>query len=421
MKISPITVKTITLNKTNYQTKANKQNNSSTGDTFVSFKGKQYPSGYYTDQQIAYAKKFLGKKDWETKYFICRNSEISRPKTEAIEELAHDDSWKTGLFALGFILTLPISAPAVCGIGYTEEKKVKKQIEDEISKLRPLMVDLNNEKIRELQEKEKQAKIKQKQLEAELKKKEAERNERLRKEQLNAKIKDKLTVNFLNPIKYNSEQTPTAIMIEGTEQSRRKEIFNWLKDEVEARTVSFTLPQDEDDALYRLNTELQYAQENYEKNGKRTVLFIEDFSHVLKSSEVTNETIADMKAFLFSLSEDKEPLTIVFETPNSSNIDSAFLKNKRRIPLKINIDDLTLGQKKDWKLHLDQFIADMSQQRLEIHKCWYTERVEEALKEENYREVVRLKETLAMICEMQGKERDAYLLRCDIENYLKKI
>jgi len=152
-----------------------------------------------------------------------------------------------------------------------------------------------------------------------------------------------------------------------------------------------------------------------------TALFIEDLSHVLKSSEVTNETIAEMKAFLFSLSEDKEPLTIVFKTPNSLNIDSAFLKNKRRIPLKINIDDLTLGQKKDWKLHLDSFIANMSQQQLEIHKCWYTERAEEALKKGDYREVIRLKETLAMICEMQGKERDAYLLRCDIGNYLKKI
>ena len=55
------------------------------------------------------------------------------------------------------------------------------------------------------------------------------------------------------------------------------------------------------------------------------------------------------------------------------------------------------------------------------YKCWYTKHAEEAIKRADYREVVRLKETLAMICEMQGKERDAYLLRCDMENYLKNI
>ena len=65
MKISPITVKAIALNKTNHLTKTNNQNNNLTSDVFVSFKGKQYPSGYYTDEQIAYAKKYLGKENWE--------------------------------------------------------------------------------------------------------------------------------------------------------------------------------------------------------------------------------------------------------------------------------------------------------------------------------------------------------------------
>lgn len=346
------------------------------------------PSEYYSPEIMNYAKDYLGKENWEESL-----------KIEHMQKLINQ---------MGFFKYCFTSAP-------------EKETEQVIRKVRHAMVDLNNQKLRELQLAEKKANEKRKQLEAELRRKEAQRNERLRKEELNSKIKDRLTAYFLTSVEKDSEQTPTVIMLEGTEQSRRDEIFNWLKDEVEARTVSFVLPQGEDDALYRLNTELQYAQENYEKSGKRTVLFIEDFSHVLKSSEVTNETIAEMKAFLFSLSEDKEPLTIVFKTPNSSNIDSAFLKNKRRIPSKINIDDLTLGQKKDWKLHLDPFIVNMNQHRLEIHKCWYTERAEEAIKKEDYREVVRLKETLAMICEMQGKERDAYLLRCDIENYLKKI
>lgn len=346
------------------------------------------PSEYYSPEVIEYAKKYLGKENWEESL-----------KMEHMQKLMNQ---------MGFFKYCFTSAP-------------EKETEQVIRKVRHAMVDLNNQKLRELQLAEKKANEKRKQLEAKLNKKEAERNERLKKEELNSKIKDKLTTYFLASVEKNSEQTPTVVMLEGSEQSRREEIFNWLKNEVAARTVSFTLPDDEEDALYRLNTELQYAQENYEKSGKRTVLFIEDFSHILKSSQVTNETIGEMKAFLFSLSENKEPITIVFQVSNSSDIDSAFLKNKRRIPLRINIDDLTLGQKKDWKLHLDPFIVNMDKQRLEIHKCWYTERAERALRKGDYREVVRIKETLAMICEMQGKERDAYLLRCDIENYLKKI
>ena len=410
MKISPITTEMIISNNIDHRSKINKQFDNLTNDVFVSFKGNQYPSGYYSDKEIMYAKKFLGQENWEEKYFKERYEQIYPQREPSDFEM----------YATLFLCFIPVFVE-IGIIDPVKESKVRKKIAPEIRKIRTLMVDLNNEKIRVLQEQEKQARIKQKQLEAELKKKEAQRNECLKKEELNSKIKDKLTINFLNPIKDNSEQTATAIMLEGSEQSRREEIFNWLKNEVAARTVSFALPSDEEDALYRLNTELQYAQENYEKSGKRTVLFIEDFSHILKSSQVTNETIGEMKAFLFSLSENKEPITIVFQVSNSSDIDSAFLKNKRRIPLRINIDDLTLGQKKDWKLHLDPFIVNMDKQRLEIHKCWYTERAERALRKGDYREVVRIKETLAMICEMQGEERDAYLLRCDIENYLKKI
>lgn len=345
-------------------------------------------SEYYSPEVMAYAKKYLGKDNWETDL-----------KNEHMGKLAKQmNSFK-------YIFT---TAP-------------EKETERILRKVRLAMIDLNNQKLRELQLAEKKANEERKQLEAQLKKKEAERNERLRKEQLNAKIKDRLETNFLNPVKTNSEHIPTVIMLEGAEQKRRDEIFNWLKDEVAARTVSYELPKDEEDAWYRLSTELQYARENYEKSGRRTVLFIKDFSRILKDSEVSNEAIAEMKALLYSLSEDKEPLTIVFETLNSSGINSAFLTNKRRIPIKLNIDDLTLGQKRDWRLHLDPFIANMDWQRLEIHKCWYTELAEKALRKCDYREVVRLKETLAMICEMQGKERDAYLLRCDIENYLKKI
>ena len=63
----------------------------------------------------------------------------------------------------------------------------------------------------------------------------------------------------------------------------------------------------------------------------------------------------------------------------------------------------------------------MSEYELESYKYEQSYCAEQALKQRNIREVIRIKEMLALVCEMQGKERDAYLLRCDIKNYLKEI
>lgn len=341
-----------------------------------------HPSEYYSSEVMGYAKEYLGWENWE-----------------GYVKIAHDNKLceRMGFFK------------------YCFTSAAEKEIEQIIRKVRSAMIDLNNQKLRISQEERRQAEIRKKQLEA-------EQNKKLGKEQLYAKIKEKLSLQFINPINKNSEQTPTVVMLEYENAAIKDDVISWIKNEVDTRTVSFELPSNEDDALYRINTEIQYAQEYYEKTGKRTVLFISDFSDLLDSSKVSNETIADMKALLFSLSEDKEPLTIVFDTDNSKNIDDAFLKNKRRIPLKLNLDDLTLGQRKDWKLFLEQRLKDATDNyTLEYSKYWTSVAVEDAIESGDYREVIRLKEKIAMICEMQGKERDAYLLRCDIDNYLKKI
>ena len=65
MKITPV------LHKQNvFSARMPEKNNKITGfksnkDEFISFKGKAYPLGWYSDQEIGYAKKYLGVEGWE--------------------------------------------------------------------------------------------------------------------------------------------------------------------------------------------------------------------------------------------------------------------------------------------------------------------------------------------------------------------
>lgn len=404
MKIAPVFLNKSFL-KTNTSNVGYHLKQDNKGDVFTSFRGKSYPSGYYSDKQIAIAEKYLGKKNWEQEYFKERYREIYPPPSPMVENL-----YKAALIV--FLMTPAVIESLV--IDPAKENRVRKIIEPEIREIRALMFDMNNEKIQEKKEQERKIK-------SDLKKLEKVDNERIKKEELSAKIKDVLVSEFIEPISCGQEDIPTAVMLESSDVQTRKEIEQWLEGELDARVVKFKLPKDEDDALYRLNTELQYAQEKYQKTGKRTILFVDDFSNILNPARVSNFAIGDMKTFLFSLSENKEPMSIVFGADNQWGIDSAFLSNYRRIPLKMNLDNLMLGQKRSWRAHLDDDIKNMSQNRLEIHKCWLSEMADNAAKRGRYGDVIRYKEINAMICEMQGKQRDAYLLRCDIDNYLKKI
>ena len=405
MKITPV------LHKQNvFSARMPEKNNKITGfksnkDEFISFKGKTYPSGWYSDQEIGYAKKYLGVEGWEEKYFWERFYQI-HPRTSLIE----DD--KLEIFIN--IQFLMVSALIEAAVNAKWEANVRKITNPEIARIKGLMTDLNNEKIQRNKEQSER-------LNAEINKLEAINNQRIKKEELSYKIKETLNNEFLTPLKNGLDETPTVVMLETPDIEIRKDIWQWLKDTADARVVEFKLQVDKDDPLYRLRTELVYAQEKYRTTGKRTVLFVDKFTRVLNSDKTSGEIIGHMKAFLTFLSKNKEPLTIVFNTNDRKSIDPAFLSNRQRIQLRVNFDKLMLGQRKTWKAHLDEHIKSMSQNELEIHKCWLTQMAENALKEENYADIIKYKETNALICEMQEKERDAYLLRCDIENYLKKV
>lgn len=342
--------------------------------TDIFFRGKSYPSGYYTDEEIEYAKKYLGKEDWETDL-----------------RKEHMSILGSRMNALKYIFT---TAP-------------EKETEKIIREIRKLMIDLNNEKL------------------AEMKKQKDEIISKAKEEIRNSEIKQKLLSKFVNKIQENERNpeilVPTAILLTGSTKEKREEIINWLKLQTNTKNLSFILPTDEDDALYRLETEIEYAKEHYNNSKQRTVLYIDNFENILNSTTVSAQTIGNMKAMMFELSEDKAPITIIFSADNTQNIDPAFLKNNRRIPLKLNFDDLMLGKKIDWKNDLDPEYHSMTDDELERVKYYTSIEVEKLIEEKKYKEVVILKEKMALICEMQGKERDAFLLRADIENYLKKI
>ena len=129
-------------------------------------------------------------------------------------------------------------------------------------------------------------------------------------------------------------------MIFGGTKSDRDDAINWIKSKIDSRVVPVDLPQDESDALYRIETEIDYANSYYSKNKVRTVLFVENFDYILNPENVSSIAIADMKELMSSISKDKAPVTIIFQTNNKSKINDAFIGNEIRIPCKINLDEI---------------------------------------------------------------------------------
>ncbi len=77
----------------------------------------------------------------------------------------------------------------------------------------------------------------------------------------------------------------------------------------------------------------------FDKSEKRSVLFVENLHNILNNNTSSNTTIAEMKSLLSDISDDKTPVTIIFDVDDSSILDRAFTGNKSRISLSIKLDN----------------------------------------------------------------------------------
>ncbi|MCD7780003.1 MAG: hypothetical protein LUH05_04955 [Candidatus Gastranaerophilales bacterium] len=269
----------------------------------------------HNSKEYEYAKEHLGEEDWEEKYFKKRYEQIYPSK-----EYNEDEGLTFDIFINFALLFIPAIIDE-CVIDKIKEAQVKKTIAPEIRRIRDFMFEMNNKKISDLLTDEKQL------------------NTKLSKEKNREYAIKTLFEKFINPLNENAKNVPTAIMIESSDEQERKDIVTWTKEQVVQNSTEFILPKNEDDALYRIMTEIEYAQDYYDKTGKRTVLFIDNFANILTSSQVSGETIAEMKSLLSDISEEKAPVSIVFDIDDSSVLDSAFTGNKSRIPLSINLNN----------------------------------------------------------------------------------
>lgn len=290
--------------------KKSDNNNISFGDNYDEL-------NLHNETEYEYAKAHLGEDDWEQKYFQKRYEQIYPSK-----EYKEDDglTWEIFINLLFWFLPEIIDE---CIIDKIKESQVKKTIAPEIRRIKDIMFQLNNEKLRAIEDQKK------------------EYSADLQVLQKDKDAKQKLYENFIKPLGSSDSQNfriPTAIMIEGADEKSRKDIIEWAKEQIIQRQSEYTLPEDEDDALYRITTEIGYAQNYYDKTGKRTVMFVENFANILNPSKVSSETITEMKAIMSDISEEQSPCSIVFDTDDASKLDKAFTGNKIRIPLRVKLD-----------------------------------------------------------------------------------
>lgn len=326
----------------------------------VNFKGKQYPSGFYSDDEIRLAKKYL--------------------HIENYDDALLDEIWK-GYSAASKIF---------------KHNKTNENMLNTAKKVEKLMWDLKNEiwekdrKIAELNLKITQKNIetesmhkKQKELEEKIEKEKIQfkkrhiQNEKIKNEikneikkqiDLNEKIKSELarkfnlekkiikaknnlTNNFINLIKAENRQKienplnnssnsifPNGIMITGMNNAAQDDLIRWCSQEsdCELKEIDFEkLTQAE--ALKELSNTAKNAKKIYSSKGKRTLIYVKDFEKFSTRTEYNENIISKMKALLSNCSE-KYNSTLVFRTNNPEKLDTEIMAD-HRFPIKINLGE----------------------------------------------------------------------------------
>lgn len=159
-----------------------------------------------------------------------------------------------------------------------------------------------------------------------------------KKELTAACIKYRINQDFL--LDFNSDnkkaKIPNAIMIESRNNKDSEETIKWL---VAKSKSNYTHIEDKGDSNEirrdQILTMIEKAQEDYEKNEKRTLLWVENFDKLLSNSPENEDVVADFKDLLEKLSKDYKT-TIVFNCSNTETLNPITVQPHR--VKKYNID-----------------------------------------------------------------------------------
>lgn len=159
-----------------------------------------------------------------------------------------------------------------------------------------------------------------------------------KKELAAACIKYQINQDFLLDFNSDSKKVkiPNAIMIEGKNKQETKETLKWI---VAKAKSNYTYIEDKGESndirRDQILTILETAQENYEKNGKRTLIWVENFDNLLSNRPENEDVVADFKDLLDKLSRDYKT-TIIFDCSNTKKLNPIALQPHR--VKKYNID-----------------------------------------------------------------------------------
>ncbi len=288
------------------------------------FKGEIFPSGYYEDSEIETAKKYISQDNWMEKYREQRLNEEMQDFNDKFEECIDVDG-EHWVKARLYVLFWPVTLPVALVNEHIKENKANEKIDKEIERISNLMVDINNKKLTEI--KKNQAEIKKKQME----------------EKRKSEIHNLINRKFLKSLKDSNDDinanVSTAVMFYGGTKNERNETIDWVKNQITTLIRTFSFNDNEDDNLYRIQTEINYAQDYFDANKKRTVLFVENFDSILNENLTSNQTIGEMKELMSDINRTKAPVTIIFQSDDIEKISKAFISNKTRIPVMIDLNN----------------------------------------------------------------------------------
>lgn len=159
-----------------------------------------------------------------------------------------------------------------------------------------------------------------------------------KKELCAAYIKNQINQDFLQNFNSNNKgiKIPNSIMILGKNKKETAETIKWIVAKANSNYI-FIEDKGESNELKRdqILTMLEEAQTNYAKNGKRTLIWIENFDKLLSNKAENEDVVADFKDLLDKLS-DTYKTTIVFDCSNTQKLNPIAIQPHR--VKKYNID-----------------------------------------------------------------------------------
>lgn len=240
----------------------------------INFSGAHYPSGYYTDEEIADAYRYLHVSDWKEKANINLQTR-----------------WKIGFLSYVF------------GDGY---KKVWKHI-GEVEKLQKDLIE--NEKTI--------AKEKQNQIDIEKLK----------------PLKNQMKNDFFDIVELSRNnrdmEVPNGIMIESSDKNLVKKFLDWTLEQDTVTSIKITTENEtNENIISEIKNIMDKSNQEYIQNNKRTLLHIDGFEKIASQKNENKGIIAALKALMCSCSE-RYKCTVLINAAEKNTIDPILLVDSR--------------------------------------------------------------------------------------------